>query len=255
MYKKLINQKSDFWFEAIGVENYNSNSSRMRFLFNHLKKNHKKIEGNIYEFGVYNGKTLISIALLLKKLNSKKKVFGFDTFSGFPEYSKFDDLSQFEKMLKNKIISVDQFNKFQLLSEIKRSFNNKKTNVKNISFSNEFISQGKTNISKKLKILKLDNVELIEGDFDTTVAKFFKDKPHKIFSVNIDCDLYEGYKVVLSNIWKRLEKNGYIHLDEYYSLKFPGARKAVNDFCDLNKIKLKKQRTSLNEFERWFLKK
>ena len=52
-----------------------------------------------------------------------------------------------------------------------------------------------------------------------------------------------------------LEKNGYIHLDEYYSIKFPGARIAIDEFCSLNKIKLKKQKTPSYEFERWYLKK
>ncbi len=69
---------------------------------------------------------------------------------------------------------------------------------------------------KKIDALELDNIVLIEGSFRETVPEFFSSFQGKIFSANIDCDLYEGYKSVLPPVWEFLSKGGYVHLDEYY---------------------------------------
>ena len=66
---KVINNSD---FNLLGIENFN-NSLRLKNYFKFIKKNHKKIEGDIFEFGVFRGRSLLSTALLLKSLNSKKK--------------------------------------------------------------------------------------------------------------------------------------------------------------------------------------
>ena len=82
----------------LGVEGVHKQTiSQYRFWNEHIKKNAFKNDGDIFEFGVYSGNSLITAALILKELNSKKKIYGFDTFRGFPSLSKFDDLNQFKK--------------------------------------------------------------------------------------------------------------------------------------------------------------
>ena len=49
------------------------------------------------------------------------------------------------------------------------------------------------------------------------------------------------YELALNYIWPSLTKKGIIYLDEYYSLKFPGARIASNEFFKENKIKPSKK--------------
>ena len=73
--------------------------------------------------------------------------------------------------------------------------------------------------------------------------------------MNIDCDLYDGYRIVLPFVWDNLSKGGYVHLDEYYSLKFPGARIATMEFCEKMKITPKQNLSRTGEFERWYLSK
>ena len=46
--------------------------------------------------------------------------------------------------------------------------------------------------------------------------------------------------MVLENIFPFLVKNTCVHLDEYYSIKFPGAKTAVDEFCKKNNLKVKK---------------
>ena len=255
--KKIINyfseDESDFLYSALQIDNHNTQSrSALRFWYSHARENINKIQGNIFEFGVFKGKSLISMALLLKKLNSKKIIYGFDSFEGFPSYSEFDDLKNFNNpIFDNKV--RDNFEKLKYLRSL---MENKNIDVSNISSSQDFSNNSFKKLENKIKILGLDNIKLISGDFETTVPNFFKSYNDKIFSVNLDCDLYEGYKITLPYIWKYLSKNGYVHLDEYYSLKFAGARIACDDFCKKNNIYPKKQLDLPDsEFERWYLQK
>ena len=73
----------------------------------------------------------------------------------------------------------------------------------------------------------------------------------KLMCALIDADLYESYKVCIPYIWRNLSKKGMIFLDEYYSLKFPGARLATNEFFFDKKSKLKKISDKPRDFERW----
>ena len=143
--------------------------------------------------------------------------------------------------------------KLKLLREFSKSCD---IDVKNISASDDFSKVSFSDIQKKIIKLGLDNIEIIQGDFEDTVPKFFDSYQQKIFSVNLDCDLYDGYKITLPYIWKFLSKKGYVHLDEYYSLKFAGARIACDNFFKKNKIIPRKQKNVPNsEFERWYFTK
>ena len=76
------------------------------------------------------------------------------------------------------------------------------------------------------------------------MPSFFKKNPkNKILLANLDCDLYDSYKLALNYISISYKKR-IIYLDEYYSLKFPGARIASNEFFKENKIKPSKIKTS-----------
>ena len=73
----------------------------------------------------------------------------------------------------------------------------------------------------------------------------------------LDCDLYDGYMETLQYGWDKLIPGGIVFLDEYYSLKFPGARIAVNEFFadkkDFELIEISD--TSYDDFERWVVRK
>jgi len=53
------------------------------------------------EAGVFRGKSILATALLLKEIGSPKKVYGFDSFSGFPPViHDLDSLQEFKKQYK-----------------------------------------------------------------------------------------------------------------------------------------------------------
>ncbi len=251
LQKALLENEDDFIFNLAEVENYNSNNNRLRFLFEHCKKNVNKLDGDIFEFGVFRGASLISLALLLKKNGSKKKVYGFDTFSGFPEYHKYDDFKSFE--LFPDVFEQDIFEKHKMILDLKNTGASARPG--NISSSGKFNETSESYVRKKIEEFELDNIELIVGNFSDTVEKFFLNYSGKVFSCNLDCDLYLGYKDTLPYIYENLVKGGYVHLDEYYSLKFPGARIACDEFFKENNIHPIKNKVESTEFERWYLTK
>lgn len=255
----MFRPQKDFEFNLLKIENYNLNP-RMKFFKKYFKNNYS-IKGDYYEFGVFQGSSLLSVALLFKKLGIKKKVYGFDSFSGFPSYNKYDDFSNFRRLFNNKIITKSHLRDIQNFTNIKKFMSRLKNknivfNPKNISSSNDFSNNSYSDLQKKIKFLDLNNIKLVKGNFKKTIPEFFKKNPNKkIFTANIDCDLFESYKIVFKYIWEKLSKKGIIYLDEYYSLKFPGARIATDQFFDKIKIKPKRIKTWETDFERWYIKK
>ena len=63
--------------------------------------------------------------------------------------------------------------------------------------------------------------------------------------------IYEGYKKSLPFVYNRLTAKGYMYLDEYYSLKFPGAKIATDEFFAKKKEKPFKHFTYSEDFQRW----
>ena len=64
----------------------------------------QKINGDIIEFGIWNGNNLITIKKILDYLSINKKVFGYDNFKGFPNPSKLKKQKKREKLRKPKKI-------------------------------------------------------------------------------------------------------------------------------------------------------
>lgn len=254
----LLNDKSQYIYGTLGIANHDINSTAgHRFWFNHLRDKHLELDGDVYEFGVYKGYTLISIAILLKKIGSNKRVYGFDSFAGLNNYSDEDKFINFKKH-ENKIFEKSLVEKSILAKSLKEIVSRNTVNSKNISTSGQFDDANYEELLEKINSLGLDNITIIKGDFEDTIQDFFSEKKRTIFSANIDCDLYRGYKTCLPIVTDNLAPGGYIHLDEYYSIKFPGARIACNEFFNnysSNDLNLGKEDTPKSEFERWFIKK
>lgn len=251
-----MNINQNWQFDVLNIYNYN-NFGNLKHYFNFIKKNHNKIKGDLIEAGVFNGRSLLGTALLLKELGSKKKVFGYDSWSGFPKnsYSWQDNFSNWKDLLNQKKISKKHYYSIKQNLKFRSLILNKKIdylNPSNISSSKNFSNASFQKLKKKIKLLKLDNIVLIKGSFSETMKKKF---PKKIFSVLVDVDLYKSYITVFDFVWKNLEKNGIIYLDEYYSLKFPGARIATDEICGKYNLSLNKFRQIKGDFERWYLKK
>jgi hypothetical protein len=249
--KKLI---KNWEYDVLGIDNYKL-EGKFSAYYNFIKENHNKIEGDIAEVGVYKGKSLLATALLLKEIGSKKIVYGFDSFSGFPPIlSENDKLSKFKDLYDQNLITKDHLDNHNQLIEFNKLISKNKINELNISTSNDFSDANLNLLKEKIKYLNLDNIILIEGDFDKTMTQDFT-KTNNFMASMFDCDLYESYKISFEFIWPRLADGGLIFLDEYYSLKFPGAKIATDEFLNNRGLKAEMLELKRNEFERWIIKK
>jgi len=174
-------------------------------------------DGVYLELGTYRGSTLLSCAEASIFFNLKTKLYGLDTFEGFPDAfndNNYDHPKHFIELFNNGFISEKHFdhsskrtNNFTSLDHLKKEY------FKDIDLIFEHIK-------------KYDNVNLIKSEFKD--ASKLIDEPIKILF--FDCDLYDSYMDGLNIFYDKVIEGGAIILDEYYSYKYPGALQAVIDF-------------------------
>ena len=199
-----------------------------------MSKEGRELEGDVAEFGVYKGRSLLGTALILESINQHKKVYGFDSFSGLKfAIGQNDSLVEFEKLHNAGEISFEQFSKVNRNTQI-LTFLKGDLTAANISTSGDFSDTNLSEILKKISFLNLKNIELVEGPFSETLlnkSPTHKDLHNLKFSaVMFDCDLYESYNLALVYAWPKLVSGGMMFFDEYYSLKFPGAKISCDNF-------------------------
>ena len=81
------------------------NKSFYRFLkLSEILQKTKNIKGDIIEFGIWNGNNLFTIKKISDYYDFKKKIYGFDNFSGFPNPPKFKKKKTGKYIGKPKLI-------------------------------------------------------------------------------------------------------------------------------------------------------
>ncbi len=244
--------KDQWEFNVFGIYNYH-HPGKLKIFYDWLLQNHQLVEGDIIEAGVFKGKTLLSTSLLLKNIQSDKQVYGFDSFSGFPPiYHENDRLEKFQDLHQDGLITDDHLARHNKLKRYRSVLKQTEIDVKNISSSEEFVVSAYDTIKLKSEFLELDNMQLIKGIFAETMREDAMQSVRFCAGI-LDCDLFESYNVALEFIWNRLSIGGMLFLDEYYSLKFPGARIACDAFFQ-NKADKPQMASGLDDdFERWFV--
>ena len=194
---------------------------------------HKPPEGDIVELGVYKGRSLLALALAFPD----RMVWGYDSWEGLPAPTAEDSLSLFSWLEGHGRISREHYVAFVRMLEIAPERPEKR-----------FDDASLGDLFRRAEFAGATNINLVE-DWPPCGG------PDKIAAASLDCDLYESYKSALPWVWERLVPNGYVHLDEYYSLKYPGARIAVDEWCEEVGIEPRMHERIPGEFERWYLVK
>lgn len=205
--KKKIDSKS-VW----DIENsfyHLSNTSRIGKLIYHYEIYNmiKDIPGEILEFGVFKGCSLIRFLTFRNLIENtfSRKIYGFDTFNKFP---------------------------------------NQKNNLDNLFKKNFTKDAGKplslNNLQKILNKKDFKNYELIQGNILKSLNKFLKKNPNlKISLLHLDMDVFEPTNFVLKKLARKIVRNGVILIDDYGTVE--GATRAVDNFLKQNKsYKIKK---------------
>lgn len=203
--KKTISTKNIFEIEN---EFYaNSKVDRITKLLAHyeLYKKVHKLDGDIFEFGVFKGVSLIQWASFRNIMGNvlNQKIVGFDTFAEFPETNFKKD-----KDLRQKFVNEAGLNSL------------KKNELEKI-----FINKG------------IENFDLIQGDIINTLPTYIDEhKDFRIILLHIDVDIYEPTKIILEKLYDKVVNGGIIILDDYRV--FPGETKAVDDFIKNKDVKV-----------------
>ena len=186
-----------------------SNISRIGKLIYHYEIYNiiKNLPGDILEFGVFKGSSLIRFMTFRSILenNYSRKIYGFDTFNKFPSQKRKDD----KKLRKN--FTKDAGNPIT-----------------------------KKKLNKILLDKKFENFELVEGDVLKTLDKFLKKNPNlKISLLHLDMDVYNSTKFVINKLKDKIVKKGIILIDDYGTVE--GATKVIDNYLVKNKkLELKK---------------
>jgi hypothetical protein len=207
------------------------------------------MKGDVCEFGVFRGRSLIGAALLLKSLGDPRRIVGFDTFAGFPALAWEDRPERFAELEAEGSITAEHLARVrrnaELLESIGRSIDPAVS-----SSSGSFAATSRELIEQRAGLVGvLDRIDLFEGDFVGSITSE-ENTVRRLSGVLLDSDLHDGYAAVLPWAFERLEAGGMIYLDEYYSLKFPGPRIAVDRFCAEAGIRPTLLRRD-GSFERW----
>lgn len=148
------------------------------------------------ECGVYMGHSLVACAQIAQELRLNVKLHGFDTFEGLPELSEVDlQLAPTDAPYKSTKFFVDT--------------------------SLEAVAQR----AREYKVHR--KIRLYKGLFSDSLSKL---PDRQYFFVNIDCDLYEGHLECLEYFYPRMLRGGVMFFDDYHSVHYPMARKAVDKF-------------------------
>ena len=170
------------------------------------------IEGDIIELGGAQGGTTVMMARFLKQINSKRKIYAYDTFEGFPYDDRFSTES---KTFKGTVGGGGT-------DDLPESLESVQTKIK------------KFNVD--------DKIILVKGLFEDTLPS--KSTPKEFSFIFSDSGVYDATKFSLEFVWEKLSKNGIILFDQYGggtsdSTKGAiGETKAVDDFCVKEKLKL-----------------
>jgi hypothetical protein len=198
--------------DAFEIENkfYESSSKdRINKLLAHyeLYKKIINIPGEVIEFGVFKGNSLIRLATFRDALETpfSRKIIGFDIFGKFPSTNYEPDkeyLEQFIESAGEESISID---------DLRILFKNK----------------------------NIQNFDLIKGNIIDTVPEYKNKNPHtKIALLHIDTDVYEPAKIILDHFYDLMVPGGIIMFDDYGT--FPGETKAVDELIKDYGLKINK---------------
>jgi hypothetical protein len=214
-----------YYTQSIGsnvqrLENFPKYAPRQavtRFLAKYeIFKEIQGVPGSVLEFGVLAGGGLMTWAMLsaiLEPVNFLRKVVGFDTFAGFPSVSQEDIQGGSEHAVVGGY-AVDAFDDLQRCIQL---------------------------FDMNRSLSHLPKVQLVKGDVQETLPRFFEENPHTVVSLlYLDLDLFEPSAAVLRHVLPRMPKGAIIAFDELNVDAWPGETLAVMNEVGINNLRLRR---------------
>lgn len=160
------------------------------------------VKGSIVECGVFRGFGLMAwakLSTILEPENLTRRVYGFDTFDGFPSLATKDQNAHTSTHVGD--LRASSFEELQQLIALYDQ--------------DRFLGH-------------IPKVSLIKGDITATAPKFVSDNPHLLVSLLfIDCDLYEPTRSALRHFLPRMPRGAIVAFDELDNPQWPGETVAM----------------------------
>ena len=176
------------------------------------------VHGSIVQCGVNHGGSLLLFAQLsaiLEPVNLQRRIFGFDTFSGFPGIARQDRKrgAASPQARAGGYAGGSRAELEQCVSLFDR---------------NRFVGH-------------VPKVALVEGDATKTIPRFVQDNPELVVSLlHLDFDLYEPTLAALRHFVPRIPKGGVIVFDELNNAAWPGETRAVHEALGLSALRIRR---------------
>jgi hypothetical protein len=173
------------------------------------------VKGSMIECGVFRGFSLMTwshLSAVLEPANLTRRIYGFDSFEGFPSVTEHDhNLRQTPARGELHSNSYDELVRLIELYDQDR-----------------FLGH-------------IDKVHLIKGNVAETIPRFVQENPHLVVSLLfLDVDLYEPTKIAIEQFWPRMPRGSVIALDQMDNPIWPGEARAVLDTIGVHNLELKR---------------
>mgnify|MGYP000341883858 CR=1 FL=1 len=189
------------------------NLTRFLVLYEIFKKV-LNVKGSIIECGVNEGYGISSWAkfsAILEPVNLTRRIYGFDTFEGFPSVDKKDGQSD-----NASVGSYSVADDYEL-----------------------YLDQVLAYHESESPISHLKKYELVKGDASKTLEKYLQQHPETIVALAyFDFDIYEPTKKCLELIKGRLSKGSIIGFDELNFSEFPGETIAFDEVLGIQNYRI-----------------
>jgi len=174
------------------------------------------IKGSIVECGVFRGfgtMTWAKLSAILEPVNLMRRIYGFDSFSGFPSLSEVDKVGMAAGIKTGDLYANSEGEILELAA---------------INDSTRFLGH-------------VPKVSLIKGDATVTIPRFIEETPHLLVSLLfMDFDLYEPTKVALEHIIPRMPKGAILAFDELDNPLWPGETLAMLEKCGAGNLRIQR---------------
>jgi len=173
------------------------------------------VKGSIIECGVFRGFGLMTwakLSAILEPENLTRRIYGFDTFEGFPKVVR-EDQNLTRKPIPGALRADSRDELEQLIKLHDRD---------------RFLGH-------------IPKISLISGDISETVPNFLQANSHLVVSLlYLDCDLYEPTRVALREFLPRMPKGALVVFDELDNPIWPGETKALCDEIGITNLELRR---------------
>jgi hypothetical protein len=173
------------------------------------------VKGSVVECGVYKGFGTMAwakLSAMLEPENLTRRIYGFDTFSGFPGFTGKD---------ANPVAAPEIGGLY--------------------SDSYDELMELITEYDKDRFLGHIDKVHLIKGDVIETIPRFVAQHPHIVVSLLfLDMDLYEPTKAAIEHFLPRMPKGAVIAFDELDNPMWPGETGALLESTGIGRLRLRR---------------